>query len=234
MYHLVYLIKNLKNNKIYVGKHSTYNPEDSYFSSSVIVHNAIKRYGKQNFKKTILYYCLTEKDAYDIEASIVNESFVKRNDTYNIQLGGYGTSSLTYLEMYGPQKAKEMRALISKRMKGHKLNLGRKQSEIQKKNSSISRTGIGNTFFGKSHSEETKQKIRQNHPNSKKYKLISPKGEFFNFEYVSLRDIAKRHNLSFDTLYKAIGKGKIILNNFQIASKSGTVLNCRGWTINQI
>lgn len=89
-YYTVYQITNLVNNKIYIGAHQTDNLEDGYMSSSNSVAAAIKKYGKENFTKTILHYCDDEPAMYAKEAEIVTESFISRPDTYNIKLGGYG------------------------------------------------------------------------------------------------------------------------------------------------
>ena len=53
---------------------------------------AVKKYGVKNFIRTTLRVFDTEEDAYKLEAEIVNEDFVKRDDTYNIVLGGRDTS----------------------------------------------------------------------------------------------------------------------------------------------
>ena len=54
MTHYVYQITNLINNKKYIGKHSG-ELNDSYLGSGENVKNAIKKYGKENFRKDILY-----------------------------------------------------------------------------------------------------------------------------------------------------------------------------------
>jgi hypothetical protein len=88
MYHLVYLTTNLVNNKIYVGVHSTYNLDDGYLGTGQNIKRAIRKYGKQNFKRDILYQCVESIHAYDIEKSIVTKDFINRDDVYNINLGG--------------------------------------------------------------------------------------------------------------------------------------------------
>ena len=88
MYHLVYLTTNLINNKIYVGVHSTYNLDDGYIGTGKNIKKAIKKYGKENFKRDILYYCYDIEHAYEIEKNIVTKSFVNRNDVYNLIEGG--------------------------------------------------------------------------------------------------------------------------------------------------
>ena len=91
MFHYVYAIVNLLNEKIYVGKHSTNDLEDGYMGSGKLISYAIKKYGLENFRKFILEQFETEELALEYEKQIVNEQFVKSRETYNINLGGYGS-----------------------------------------------------------------------------------------------------------------------------------------------
>lgn len=92
MKHYIYKTTNLITKKYYIGKHSSQNIEnDHYLGSGSLLKRAIKKYGKHNFKKQILYVYQTEKQAYQKQRQIVNQQFVKQKDTYNITLGGYGS-----------------------------------------------------------------------------------------------------------------------------------------------
>ena len=53
---------------------------------------AVKKYGVKNFIRTTIKVFDKEEDAYKLEAEIVNEEFIKRDDTYNIILGGRDVS----------------------------------------------------------------------------------------------------------------------------------------------
>jgi len=55
-----------------------------------MIKNAIKKYGKENFRFEILYFLDSKEAMYAKEAELVNEDFLKRDDVYNIKLGGYG------------------------------------------------------------------------------------------------------------------------------------------------
>lgn len=104
MEYIVYLTTNIINNKIYVGVHGTNDSTvfDGYIGNSVNIfqsnpelknpkvpfHKAVKKYGYNAFKRAIIKVFNNEQDALDLEAEIVNEEFIKRNDTYNITLGG--------------------------------------------------------------------------------------------------------------------------------------------------
>ena len=89
-YHFVYETTNLVNGKIYRGKHSTNSLEDGYLGSGKVILRAIKKYGKENFKRETLKFFATEEEAYDYEALVVNKDFVLREDTYNYKEGGCG------------------------------------------------------------------------------------------------------------------------------------------------
>lgn len=94
MPYIVYQITNLLNSKIYIGVHKISDPniDDGYMGSSKYLTNAIRKNGAHNFKKEILHSFDNEKLAYDKEAELVTEDFIKRSDTYNIKPGGYGNS----------------------------------------------------------------------------------------------------------------------------------------------
>jgi group I intron endonuclease len=173
MYHIVYLTTNLINNKIYVGKQSTYNLNDGYLGSGKYLLRAIKKYGKENFKRDILFYCLSETDAYFIENSIVDIHFINRDDSYNIKCGGKGgmlgctwtdeakqIASINKKGIPKPNGFKEKLSIINKgktlsdecKRKLSEANIGKKQSQetINKKNMKA---------IGSKRSEETKLKM---------------------------------------------------------------------------
>ena len=49
---------------------------------------AVKKYSVKNFIRTTLKVFDNEEDAYKLESELVNEEFLKRDDTYNLILGG--------------------------------------------------------------------------------------------------------------------------------------------------
>ena len=103
MKYIVYQTVNKINNKIYIGVHGTTNPEefDGYIGCGVSIYRpatymnpktpfqyAVKKYGIKSFIRTTLKIFNTEIDAYDLERWLVDEQFIKREDTYNLILGG--------------------------------------------------------------------------------------------------------------------------------------------------
>lgn len=104
MKYIVYKTTNLINNKIYVGVHKTENPEifdgyigcgayinkpSSYVNSKYCLHKALLKYGVDNFVRTTIKIFDNKEDAFKLESEIVNEEFVKNENTYNMTLGGY-------------------------------------------------------------------------------------------------------------------------------------------------
>lgn len=103
--YIIYQTINIVNNKIYVGRHRTENPNifDGYIGNGVNINYpstymnpkyafqyAVKKYGTSNFRRSILFVFDTEEEAIKKEEEIVNQDFINRNDTYNITLGGGG------------------------------------------------------------------------------------------------------------------------------------------------
>ena len=120
MKYIIYQITNKINNKIYVGKHQTENMNDGYFGSGIALRNAIKKYGKENFTKEILFVFDTEQEMNDKERELINEEFVSRKDTYNLGVGGEGGPHFK-----GKKHTKETIELIKVNSLGNKHALGR-------------------------------------------------------------------------------------------------------------
>ena len=89
MKHIVYRTTSLIDDGIYIGVHSTDNINDGYLGSGDRIINVVKKYGKNKFKREILFDCESKEEAYWIESLIVVEWFIKRRDVYNVSLGGH-------------------------------------------------------------------------------------------------------------------------------------------------
>lgn len=109
--YIVYETTNIINNKIYVGLHKTKDPNifDGYIGNGVISTQpytyqyaktafqcAVKKYGPKNFVRKTLAIFDTLEEASALEAEIVNEKFLQRNDVYNMILGGIGGYYITH------------------------------------------------------------------------------------------------------------------------------------------
>jgi len=98
MKYTIYKVTNNMNGKIYIGCHKTKRLDDNYMGSGVAINAAYKKYGKENFVKELLHVFDNADDMVQKETALVTESFIQRQDTYNIRTGG----------LYGPYEgAKE-------------------------------------------------------------------------------------------------------------------------------
>ena len=134
------MITNLINQKKYIGKHKSKSFDDNYFGSGVLIQKAIKRYGLENFEKTILATANSsdELDALEeyyiqLHNAVVDENF------YNLSIGGKG--GWDYINSHRNELGVGM--------------TGKHHSEETRQR--ISQAKFGNTH----HTEETKQKLRE-------------------------------------------------------------------------
>jgi hypothetical protein len=154
-YYFVYKTINLKNKKCYIGVHSTKNLNDGYLGSGYKLQTAIKKYGKENFETKPIKFFNSIETAYEYEAKLVNEDWVKSKNNYNTALGGLG--GFYHIDVkgennpnYGKQWSQTWKMAQSKRMTEYyqtnkATNLGKKFDEIWKNNISKARIekGIG-------------------------------------------------------------------------------------------
>jgi hypothetical protein len=102
IHNIVYKIINLKNNKEYIGVHSTNDFNDDYMGSGSIINRAISKHGIDSFSKEILYCFDSRVEALEKERELVNESYIKNANTYNLSLGG--TSYIDSLNIIDSEK----------------------------------------------------------------------------------------------------------------------------------
>ena len=93
MFYTIYRTTNKINGNIYIGKHKTANPNDTYMGSGKALKLAVKKYGTENFEKEVLFQFDNEQEMNDKERELVNEEFCSRHDTYNLCVGGRGDFS---------------------------------------------------------------------------------------------------------------------------------------------
>jgi hypothetical protein len=154
MRYTIYKVTNNLNKKIYIGKHQTTNPNDVYFGSGKAIVDAIKKYGKENFTKEVLFNFDNEYEMNLMEKIIITEDFVSRSDTYNLGIGGEGGPHFK-----GKKHSKET---IDKLRSVEVLQSTRdKLSQMQSGSTHLPETKkkISESMKGKSRSEETKKKI---------------------------------------------------------------------------
>jgi len=156
-HYVIYKTTNIINGMFYIGCHETFVLDDNYYGSGKHLKRALKKYGKENFVREILFSFSSREEMFAKEKELVNEEFVLREDTYNIGIGGKG--GFYHLS---PEQDRA-------RLETYKKNFTHKQNVANGK-----KTGSDNmkahhaagkirydTFKGKKHTEETKEKMRR-------------------------------------------------------------------------
>jgi group I intron endonuclease len=145
---IIYKTTNLINGKLYIGKDKYNNPE--YLGSGKLLVKAIKKYGKENFKKEILEYCenddhMAEREKYwiSIHNACVSENY------YNIGEGGFGGDNITN----NPNRTE-----ICEKIKAARKLQVINHSEDTRKKIGNSQRGDKGFWYGKSQSIESNQK----------------------------------------------------------------------------
>lgn len=91
MYGYIYKITNLINGKIYVGKRVKPQFDKYYWGSGLIIKAAIKKYGKENFKRELIQECFNDEELNICERFWIKSLQANNPDIgYNITDGGTG------------------------------------------------------------------------------------------------------------------------------------------------
>ncbi len=171
----VYKTTNKLNGRYYIGVHKSENIEkDSYLGSGYILAKAITKYGKENFQREILFEFDTPEEAFSMEKEIVNEEFVNDDITYNVALGGHG-GKITEINPFVGRKHTEETKEILRRKSSEKRHTEESKQKIsnslnehyasltdeQWEEMSRKFSGENGPFFGRHHTEEVKEILRQ-------------------------------------------------------------------------
>lgn len=154
-FNYVYVTTNLLDGKKYIGDHSTNKLNDGYLGSGIILKEAIKNHGRKNFKKEILVFFDTKKEAFDTQERLINEYNTLNPNGYNISpKGGLNVSECMSDDIKkkignsnrGKKRSKENRKKISDSNKG-------------KIRDAEARKNYKNAFLGRKYSKDTKKKM---------------------------------------------------------------------------
>lgn len=146
MYYTIYETTNKVTGKKYIGKHITEKLDDDYLGSGLYLKKSIKKYGRENFDKKILFVFDNENDMNRKEKELVNQKIIDDQNYYNISLGGQGGVTVLYenhplykktcekIKKVQKERSQEMSEIVKKLHKEKKVGMyGKKQSENQKR-----------------------------------------------------------------------------------------------------
>lgn len=149
----IYMHINKINGKTYIGQTSQ-RPEKRWdngkgYKTSPRFYNAIQKYGWENFEHKILYTnCLLEEANYLEQMLIKKYKTYDENFGYNITKGGKNFH-------HSEETKKKIGEANHIALQGHRW------SEEQHKLMSEKFAGAGNPFYGKTHTQETKDLISE-------------------------------------------------------------------------
>tara|TARA_A100001011_G_scaffold52897_1_gene51148 strand:- start:268 stop:891 length:624 start_codon:yes stop_codon:yes gene_type:complete len=203
--YIIYRTTNTVNNKEYTGYHSTEDLNDGYLGSGKILEQAIQKYGKDKFIKEILYEYDNREDALAKEKEIVTAEYVDRPETYNLKIGGEG--GFDYLQKDKTMIAKRIAGIRKSVKEGR--HIGWKQRWAD--GTVTGKSGVENGFYGKTHSDEARRKIKENnamtlteevvqqrlqdvHGIGKSWGYVTKLGKMWGVSHTQVRRFLKKYN----------------------------------------
>lgn len=206
MKYTIYRTTNIINNKIYIGKHQTKDLDDGYLGSGKILKRAISKYGEDKFESEILYIFKSKLEMDSMEAELIDEEFINREDTYTIKLGGEG--GFDYINENILNNIKNVGG--GGRATGKKL---KEDKEFRKKRGIATRNNFKKAHLegkipydnmkGKSHSEATKKQMRDSH----KGKHTGEKNSQFGTCWIMNEKLKENKKIKKDDLQIWLNKG---------------------------
>ena len=199
MFYLVYKITNIKNGKFYIGCHKTEDMNDGYFGSGKILKLAIKKHGIENFTKEIIHEANSSKEMFQKEKELVKLG----KHSYNLKEGGSGG-----FDYINKNLTKEDRSRIGKIANTVLQNLRKNDIVFQAqfneklriaalkrhKEGSLKSWKDNYSWLGKTHTEETKQKMATSHQG----KHIGEKNSQYGKMWINNGTISTRINKTDD------------------------------------
>ncbi|NFO41112.1 hypothetical protein FDB42_13610 [Clostridium botulinum] len=133
-YGFIYITTNMINGKRYIGQRRFYKNWEEYLGSGKLIIRAINKYGKENFERDVVAIAYSKEELDKLEIDFIkNYDATKSNNFYNIASGGWTNNFIG-------KPDDEMN------------DFKRRMSEMNK--------GKNSFWYGKHHTEETKEKIR--------------------------------------------------------------------------
>jgi hypothetical protein len=208
-YHYIYKTTCSITSRFYIGMHSTDDLNDGYKGSGKRLWYSIRKHGRENHSTEILEFCPSRNDLKLREAKIVNEELLDNEQCMNLKLGGEG--GWDHLEK--DDKYYQVRRDNGSNSSGWKIFNDQMQSNPElrvkwkEKVSNAHKNGLVryDTFAGKKHTEETKNKMRD-----KAKERIGEKNSQFGTCWVFNLEVEQSKKIKNDDLNSFLELGWII------------------------
>lgn len=162
-HHFIYKTTNLLNDKFYIGMHSTSNLKDGYLGSGKRLRYSIRKHGKENFKTEILEWLNDRAELAERENALVHTELLKDPLCMNLVVGGLGGNG-----GFRSVEQQRNRSIAGGRAFANRLKTDPALLQRYRNMGSISMTQAHidgkikyDTFTGKYHTDETKNKMRK-------------------------------------------------------------------------
>ena len=161
----IYKTTCLVNGKIYIGKHEG-SENDNYLGSGEIFSLALRKYGKENFKREILRRCETLH-----ELRIWEHVYIKKYHSQNHEIGYNIADGDVNSSEYNPAKRPEVREKIRKAAK-KRTSVPENTPMFRKHHSEETRRRMSEARKGRKWSDEAKKRMSEQRKGLRKgYKM---------------------------------------------------------------
>jgi hypothetical protein len=158
-YHYIYKTICNVTGKYYIGMHSCSNLEDGYMGSGVKIRRSLNKHGIENHTKEIIEFLDDRESLKKREKEIVNENMIQDPLCMNLQLGGGGGfSSEEHRKRFNEASNKSRQSDEFRKKISNSICELWKNDEYRKTHTDA--LILSKRFLGKTHTEETKEKMR--------------------------------------------------------------------------
>lgn len=207
-YHIIYKLTNTVNGLVYIGQHSTNKLNDGYMGSGLKIREAIRKYGKHQFRKEILALCDTKEELDELEIFFIS-IYNSTQNGYNIAKGGRGQLGIS------PSVEARRKASISRR----KFYAENPDVRVKLSKLASMRVGALNPFYGKTLTQEHISKLTEsrikaisgtNNPSARAVRCVET-GKIYNLAKDAAEDVGLLYST---TIIKCCRKQRKLAGGF--------------------
>jgi hypothetical protein len=180
-FHFIYKTTCVVTDRFYIGMHSTDNMNDGYLGSGKWLKYSIKKHGCKSHQREIIEMCETRETLRKREEELINDDLLKDEMCMNLDKGGGGGWSYCN-KMGGGIRGCKSSARLENPVFHEHLSAALKQRHA-------AGTMYLPTFLGRTHQQETKNKIGRTNSIRQQGKQNSQFGTVWIFNSVEQRTV---------------------------------------------